>query len=226
MKGEPTMDRRAFRCRALATAAILATALVAGGCNIVKMAAYMIQGADVPAEFPGLKGKKVAVICRPPENLHWGNDIAAKDLAQQVSMLLKKNVPKINVIDPQNVAAWFDEHTFKDYPQVGKDLKAEMVVAVEINSFETHEGPMIFKGKADISIKVYDLTQKPPAMVKKIVIPQSLYPPGGGVVEGGQMSEGEFRGRFVHWLADQIGRYFYAHDRHADFAQDAEIGLR
>ena len=49
---------RPIRLAALAAAVLLPTAC---GCSTLFTAAYLLQPADVPAEFNGLKGSKLAV---------------------------------------------------------------------------------------------------------------------------------------------------------------------
>ena len=71
----------AVRCR-LAIAALLAPVL--GGCSTLLTVAYLVQPADVPAEFAGLKGKKVAVVCRPIIELEFTDAGSARELASLV----------------------------------------------------------------------------------------------------------------------------------------------
>ena len=57
-------------------------------------------------------------------------------------------------------------------------------------------------------------------MVFEKDIPQSVYPPNSAVPTS-ERTEPAFRREFVAVLADQIARYFYAHDPYADLGQDA-----
>jgi len=51
-------------------------------------------------------------------------------------------------------------------------------------------------------------------------MPPTVYPPNTGIPTS-ERQEGEFRNEFVHVLAEQVARHFYAYDRNADVAQDA-----
>ena len=62
-------------------------ALVAGGCSILPFAAYLIKGISTPADYTGLKGKNVAVICRPVASLQYQSSSVASELAQRVGDL-------------------------------------------------------------------------------------------------------------------------------------------
>ena len=43
--------------------------------------------------------------------LQYRNSSVARDLAQQITTLLEKNVPKIHVVDQRKVNKWLDENT-------------------------------------------------------------------------------------------------------------------
>jgi hypothetical protein len=217
------MDRRWQNCRYLAALAVLAVVL-ASGCNMFKMAVYLIQGTDQNAEFAGLRGKKVVVVCSSPASLTWSNASAGKQLAQQIGRLLETNDRKIIVIDQQKVATWMDENTWQQPTEVGKALGADMVLGVDLASFSILNGQTLYQGKAIVSFKVFDLKDKDRVVFEK-VLPETSYPPSSGVPIGDR-PEAEFRREFVGMLADQVGRHFYAHDAHADIGLDAKAGLR
>jgi len=106
------MDRFARQCGHLLAIGILATIVTAGsGCrSLFFVPLYLIRGTDVPAEYNGLKEKKVAVVCRPEVTLAMGKHMgAARDLAREVNRQLAKKVPKVQMIDQQKVEEWIDE---------------------------------------------------------------------------------------------------------------------
>ena len=43
----------------------------ASGCTLMATAMYVIQGSNTSADFGGLKGKRVVVVCRPITSLHF-----------------------------------------------------------------------------------------------------------------------------------------------------------
>lgn len=196
----------------------------AGGCQALQTLVILIKGTDLPPDYPGLKDKKVVVVCRPMVDLQYANAAAAKDLAAQMGKLLQAKVSKIKVVDQQKVAAWMDENNWDDYPVVGKALGADMVVAVDLNSFGVYEGQTLFRGKASASLKVYDM-KKSGKIVYEKNLPQSLYPPNSAIPVSNE-AEAEFRHEFIGVLADQIARHFYEHDPHADLGQDCTAGLK
>ena len=47
-----------------------------------------------------------------------------------------------------------------DYLEIGKALKAEKVVGIDIESFSVLDGQTLFRGRATVSIQVYDVAEK------------------------------------------------------------------
>jgi hypothetical protein len=119
---------------------------------------------------------------------------------------------------------------------MGKALKADMVVSVELGGFALFQGQTIYQGRAVASIQVYDCRDEEKKAKDKdrpkrekdsssnIVFEKSLpeykYPPTTGI-PASERQEPDFRQEFVKELADYLARHFYAHDTHADFAKDS-----
>ncbi|MGA2059336.1 MAG: hypothetical protein ABSG67_02555 [Thermoguttaceae bacterium] len=206
---------------AVAAAVIIAVAAIScsSGCrSAIATALYLFKGEDVDAEYTGLKGKKVAVVCRPPAGLNYANSGVGKDLVQQMSKLLQERVAKIKVIDAQKVNKWCDENTWEEYGEVGKALKADAVVGVELEKFSIYQAQTLYQGKANAIVRVYDCKDGGKVVFEKI-LPQTLYPPNT-FIQTSDVQESEFRREFVGVLADQIARHFYSHDPYADLGQD------
>ncbi len=200
--------------------ALCAGVLSAGGCtSALTSLMYITKGTNVPAEFDGLQGKRVLVVCRPLADLTYRDISVAKNLARQVSILLHNNVRKIEIIDQRKVAKWTDENTWDEYTEIGEALEAEMVVGVDLEDFTIYQGQTLYQGKANVALRVYDCTGGGQLVFEK-ELPRVVYPPNSWVHTSEKL-EAQFRREFVRVLADQIGRHFYAHDAHADYALDA-----
>jgi hypothetical protein len=213
------MDRPSIRL-SVATVLIASAAIaVIGGCQAaVTTAMYLIKGTDVDPEYPGLKGKKVAVVCRPITELNYANSGVGRDLVRDMSKLLRDHVPKIKVVDAQKVNKWCDENTWEEYAEVGKALKADVVVGVELEKFSIYQAQTLYQGKANAMVRVFDCKDGGKVVFEKI-LPQTIYPPNA-YIQTSDVQESEFRREFVHVLADQIARHFYGHDPYADLGQD------
>ncbi len=191
-----------------------------GGCTgLFTMAAYLIKGTDAPAEFKGLKDKRVAVVCRAPVTMNTDQALGSRELAERVTFLLQANVPKIKTIDQQDVADWTDENTWEDFRDIGKALDAEMVVGIDIDEFSLQRSSSVYQGRAKVRISVYDMETGGRVYDKQPN--QFLYPNSGGMPTN-NIPRAEFRRHFVFQLAEQIGSKFYAHDPRSVFASDTQ----
>lgn len=192
---------------------------IATGCNLMATAMYVVSGQNTAAEFNGLRGKRVAVVCRPVTSLHFRDSSVSRDLAKHVSLLLEQNVPKINLIDQREVFEWADENNWEDYAEIGKALNADMVVGIDLEDFTLFHGQTLYQGKANVHLLVYDVhASREPAFEKNL--PQAVYPPTAPI-PASDNQEAHFRRKFVSYLARQIAHYFYDHDPTVDFANDS-----
>lgn len=215
------MDRRPSRCgRLVALGTMTAILLASGGCtNVLFTAMYLLKGNNAPAEFKLPKEKSVVVVCRPVASLQYCNARVDQDLAHGVSTLLKQNLPKIKVVDPRKASEWMDENPWQEFLEVGKGLKADLVVGIDLEQFQLYQGQTLYQGRAITDIKVYDC--KTGEILFRKRPPQTVYPPNRSV-QTAEKQEAEFRQEFVHILADQTARYFYEHDPYLDFALDSK----
>ncbi|MBI1902254.1 MAG: hypothetical protein HYS13_14225 [Planctomycetia bacterium] len=195
-------------------------ALSSSGClAIIPFIAYMIKGRNVPAEFDGLASKKVAVVCRPPHTMTQDQAVGCRELGARLTYLLQTNVKKIDMVSQQDVANWTDENNLEDFVELGKALGADIVVAVEMDTFSLYGSGSIYKGRADYHIAVYDVKDGGKVLFEKHP-GETSYPPTGG--EAITKPKANFRRKFVDNLAEEIGRHFYPHDRAAGYAVSAE----
>jgi hypothetical protein len=189
---------------------LLATVAAAVGCaSALATVVWVFKGSNIPAEFDGLRGKRVVVVCRPMTSSVYANPGVAKDISRQLGLLLQRHVRGIELVDQRKVAEWMDANTWDDYAEVGRALEADVVVGIDLEDFDIYQGQTLYQGKASFAIKVYDcrtgglLFEKSP--------PQAVYPPNHGVSTQDQQ-ESDFRREFVRVLSDQIARHFYPHD--------------
>ncbi len=193
--------------------------IIAPGCaSALATAAWLIKGPNVPAQFNGLREKRVAVVCTASTQSIYAYPNVAKDLARALARLLQQNVKGIEIIPPQRVEEWMDVHTWNDYVEVGQALSAEMLVAIDLNDFRLHKGQTIYQGRADLTLRVFDCQTGEVVFERRP--PLILHPPNH-VVSAAEIREADFRRDFIRVVADHLGRYFYPHDPRALFAADA-----
>lgn len=198
--------------------AVLALALAAG-CNLMATAMYVVAGQNTPADFDGLKRKRVAVVCRPVTSLHFRDTSVSRDLAKQVGRLLNENVDGIDLVDARDVFEWDDENTWEEYAEIGKALDADMVVGIDLEEFNLYQGQTLYQGKANVRLVVYEVADNDtPAFERNL--PQAVYPPNAPI-PASDNQEAHFRRKFVAYLARQVAHHFYDHDSTIDFANDS-----
>jgi len=187
------------------------------GCSTLLTVAYLVRPADVPAEFAGLKGKHVAVVCRPIVELEFSDASSARELATLVDAQLKQNVRKVNVIGQQEVARWLDENSWVDYPTLGKALDADFVVGIDLEEFRLHEGSTLYRGRATAAVRVFDVKKGDVAFEKRI---DDIQFPTNGAIPVTDRSEAQFRAMFLDMVAKRVSRCFHAYESREVFAED------
>src|SRR5438874_3883007 len=94
-------SRRVRRSFGLVAALALLGAIP--GCGPIATIAWLIHGPEmIPAEFDGLKGKRVAVVCLDANSL-TGPGGEADAVGKAVAMTLQKNVPNIIMVRQNEV---------------------------------------------------------------------------------------------------------------------------
>jgi hypothetical protein len=204
----------------LAFVVVVAPALC--GCSMLFTAAYLLHPADVPAEFPGLKGKKVAVVCRPIIELEFSDAGSARELASLVGNQIQKNVKAMRrstkVVGQHEVARWIDENAWVDYQTVGAALGSDYVVGIDLEEFRFHEGSTLYRGRASVAVKVYDIAEKKLVFQRRI---DDFAFPANTAIPATDRSEGEFRSLFLQMLSVRISRLFHAYESREVFAEDS-----
>lgn len=214
------MDRHATRF-AFGLSACLAA--LATGCHpglMIASAMYMWEGGNLaPAECEALEGKRVVVFCRPPAAQEFRHAGASRHIAERVGQLLEMNVPGIKLVAQQKVDEWIDENDSDDFEELGKAVKADYVVQLELSHFELFKGSTVYQGNSDVTVNVYDMNDDARLVWNK-PMGEVLYPVHSGIAVQDK-SVSAFQGEYVNVLSEQVAQYFYRHDPHAHFAIDA-----
>jgi hypothetical protein len=202
-----------------AVALLMATLCFCSGCGAMATVQYWLYGLKVDAKFDGLKKKRVAVVCLDSNSLK-GPGSEADAIAKAVSTILSYHVEDVEMISQSKIADWIDSHDqdLTDYRDIGRGVKADMVVGLDLESFSTHEGQTLLKGRAKVSIRVFDMA-KGGEVVYEAPTNEISFPEHGArhVTE----NESKFTIAFIHILAQKIAKDFYSYDKLEDFGNDA-----
>lgn len=207
-----------FPARRLLSACVVSLlAVVLGGCSTLGTIAYLIQPNDIPAEYDGLRGKHVAVVCRPIVELQFSDAGSARELAGIVGALIRQNVRKVKVISQQEVARWVDENDWVDYRTLGKAVDADMVVGIDLEQFRIHEGTTLYRGRGSAIVQVFDVEEQDMVFERRI---EDFTYPGTGGVPTTDRSESQFRAMFLQIFSRRIARLFHSSESRMTFAEE------
>jgi hypothetical protein len=209
--------------------AALATSLIAGasllslpGCGEIF---YFLQPYDPvePAPGPSLKGKKVVLLTHVSPSS--GSDYAdlSRDLSRQLTSLLRKEVRKITVVDPDKVAEWITAHpSWTDPAEAAKAFEADMAIFLDVTKFDTEDprSPNLMYGDSSINIQVWEIAhpknskgqenKSQPKESTKIYeeTADTSFPARGPVSKDNGISASSFRLKFIKIVALELSWQF------------------
>ena len=192
------------------------------GCISMLMATgiYMWNGGNVaPAECTALEKQRVVVLCRPPASYEYRNAGAARAVGALVSAMLAEHVEDIDAVSPGEVDNWIDQEDWDNFKEIGAAVKATRIVYIELDDFDLYKGKTLYQGTADVTLTVYDVTNRDKEMFSRR-LGQVLFPRNSGI-PAADKSVQEFERQFVQVISTQVAEYFYQHDPNATYALDA-----
>jgi hypothetical protein len=190
------------------------------GCvGLMAQMLYWSGAGKLKAAFGGLEKKRVAVIC-VSDSSSFGLGTDSLQLARMVAGTLKENVKEIKVVRPDEIADWIDRHDWNevDFAEVGRGVSADFVVAVELTSFSLYEGQTLYRGRANVKVRVLDIKAGGHEVFSR-KLNEITYPTSGGYSTT-DSSEAKFRAAFLKNLADQVSLLFYDHDPWDEYSSD------
>ncbi|MCE9554718.1 MAG: hypothetical protein K8T91_15280 [Planctomycetes bacterium] len=196
-----------FSPRAWLIAAAMVLPVTGWGCSLLATGLWVLDPNDTEAEYKGLKEQRVAVVCRAGAASQMEAAGATHEIARQVSALLKKNVPHIRLISQKDVDDWMDNNEMKSCAELGKALRADKVVAIDLAQLSLYDGKTLFQGRAQANLTVYDIRDGSSVELRPADV---SYPPKNGVPT--DIPEQQFRARFLEVLCGQLARRFYRFD--------------
>ena len=167
--------------------------LATTGCGLSAQLLYWVQGGHkINAEFSGLEGRRVAVVCVSNDSSYGPSSVSSM-LGRSVSRLLEENIDDIDIVHTDEIADWIDNHDWDemDYREIGRGVKAEMVVAIDVDGLSLYEGRTLYKGRADVTVSVYELDEDEQVVFRRS-IPEFMFP-HNGARHATEMSESRFR---------------------------------
>lgn len=202
-----------------ASSLLASLCLCSTGCSLFSQVNYWLNGYKVDAKFNGMEKKRVAVVCVSADSV--GPSGEASSIANAVTTILARELKDTTFIKQAEIADWMDKNDWNqvDYCDVGRGVKADLVIAIDLRDYTTKEGQTLLRGKAELTINVHDVRKN--EVVYGPTDKRVVFPENGAkhITE----NEGNFRRLFIFQLAQQIAHDFYAYDRVDDFAKDSAV---
>ncbi len=193
---------------------LIGTAVLAGGCKLVATPALMWgrePTKEVPAEWPHLQNKKVAIFVWADAETLIEHPWAQLEVAEFVAKAMQRNVAGISFVPNKRVYE-FEQRQPKwvstDPAELGDRFGAERVLLIELSQFTTREpeSPHLYRGHLAANVKVYNAEFKNSAPVYKASV-EAVYPPDSPGKWG--VSEREIRRATIETFAEKVAALFY-----------------
>lgn len=181
---------------------------------------HAIKGNDIPAEYSGLTDKRVALICSVDGAV--ASEATSSVLGSYISSALQQNLPKATFVKQEEVDRWLEIEGWSsnDALAIGKGVKADQVVSVQVTNFKLREGATLYRGSCDIRVSVYDINADGRlAFVREI--DEHAFPRVGGTPVS-DTTDAKFRSIYLHLVATKVASLFHPSDPTAEYALDAK----
>ncbi len=234
-----------MHARTLGTAAMLVVALIGlaslPGCD-PRMAMYFLQPFEptVPAPGPNLDGKKVVIVTHAVSSAQGEFQAIDRDLAKEVSSIFREKVKKLDLVPPDKVWDWVENHpNWTDQAEIAKAFEADVVLFLEIEGFQVqHPSDLnVLQGSAKTHIQVTEMAhpknskgkvlRDQPKEAKQIYDEycDTEFPARGPIPMDSGVSRGAFKNKFLKVVAAEVSWHFVAHSPD-DNIQDVKFNNR
>jgi hypothetical protein len=218
---KPFREAAAVRRAAVLSLTLLLIACSSGCIGLTAQLLYWVKGGHkIEAEYAGLQDQRVAVVCVSNDSSYGPNSVAAM-LARTVSNILRQKVEGIEVVHQDEIADWRDTNDWNqmDYREIGRGVAADKIVALDVDALSLYQGRTLYKGRADLTVTVYDLADEGQVVFRRM-IPEFSFP-RNGARHTTEMSEPRFRALFVQVMSQHVSKYFCRYNLEEEFASDA-----
>ncbi len=212
-----TISRRAAMFTMIAGGLAVQTGCLGFAANILNV----VRGHTVKAEFPGLEGKRVAVVTIT-DSSQYSDDASARILSRRVAEILENEVKNCTLVREDEVQQWRDRNGWDaiEFIDIGRGVKADKVLGIEMTGLRLRDGATLYRGRAAVTATVYDIASG--SVEFRRHLEEFTYPVSAGMYTS-ETTETKFRNLFLGVLAAKISRYFHGYDFSETVALDAAI---
>ena len=216
-------------------AGLLITALLSSACDPLMLSYFLIVGLDPKRDpecliFKNRKDSKVVILASAPVDTQLAAFVHAdRELYYLFAQQLQANIAackdKIRIAAPAKVLKYLEDHPnwqALDPADIGKDLDADYVIYLEIDKLSLYEEGSrneLFRGKAEIAVKVFDCTKpgEPPVFQKEYA---TVYPRSKGAIPVSDTSLQAFKFSFMKRVSTDLSWLFAGHSTTDDYTCD------
>ena len=201
-------------------AGVLAT--LASGCSLGVMAGKMFFGdPKVACDFTRFTQvdltetrQRLLVLCSAPHSILDEVPSIELDLLDGITRRLKRQ--GINVINPDDVANWLDDHgPWEDLSELAARFDAHYVAHINLQRLSYHEdgSPNLFRGQAAGTINGYEVRNSDGDVhvIETFVQEFNSIYPNSYPVSADQKSETLFQKEYLDRLCTKLAQKFYDH---------------
>ena len=208
----------------IALFAIAAVVSLSGCISVMGMYANLMHAAGVdriPPEYEGLEECSLAIIT-VTDSSHYSDDASARILSRQVGDILRRELDELRLVREDKIEEWRDMNGWDstDFVAIGKGIKAEKVIGIELTNLKLREGATLYRGRSDATVTVVDVATS--EVLYRRSLDEYTYPINAGQYTN-DTTESRFRKLYLGMLAKQIARSFHRWDFNEDFANDSII---
>jgi hypothetical protein len=192
--------------------------ICSSGCAVLYQLAYG-EGPKIAAKYAGLEGQRVAVVCVMNSSAYGDGEVAAA-LADQVGRILRKKLDDVEIVRQDEISDWMDTNEWdeSDFVEVGRGVKADVVLAIDVDSFSVHESTTLLKGRSRFTTTVYDVKKNGEELFRTTDSEHTF--PVSHEISTLSTNWRTFQRTYIQVLAEHIAKNFYEYNMAEDFAPD------
>ena len=192
--------------------------ICSSGCAVLYQLAYG-DGPKIAAKYAGLEGQRVAVVCVMNSSAYGDGEVAAA-LADQVGRILRKKLDDVEIVRQDEISDWMDTNEWdeSDFVEVGRGVKADVVLAIDVDSFSVHESTTLLKGRSHLTTTVYDVKENGKELFRTTDGEHTF--PVSHEISTLSTNWRTFQRTYIQVLAEHIAKNFYDYNMAEDFAPD------
>ena len=198
--------------------------LLAGGCNVIGLAANAVPEGKIPARYTDLRGHSVAVLVWAPRGLETDYPALRLDLVTAIQSRLQQ-AQKAGRAElkgatfphaPASLVRFQQDHPELERSpivNVAPRLGVQRLIYIELENFQTRSDQAVdlFRGSATISLRVVNVENGGAKVSHEETGLTSIYPPNSRPEGLPNVGDARIYRGTVDILATSVAHRFYAH---------------